>query len=78
MSTIVDIDVLSRLVGGALAAAILVTTAFAFGIYGAASFGEARRAGRAVAAGAYGAFTVIAFGAFAAGVVFGITVLTSK
>jgi len=78
MAAIVETDVLLKLVLSAFAAGIGITSVFGLVIYGSTRFADLRRDGRGAAAGAFAVFTVVCLAAFAAAVVFGITVMTSK
>jgi hypothetical protein len=74
----VDWESLLELIWVAPLAVIAVAITFSLSIHGVARANDARRAGRAGAATAYGALAVAAGLAFAATVVFGILILTSK
>jgi hypothetical protein len=74
----VDTDALLQLVWVAPLSAIIVALTFSLIIHGAARSGDSRRAGRPLAATAYGALAILAALAFAATVVFGVVVITSK
>ncbi len=74
----IDTEGLFELIWTAPLAALVVTLTFALCIYGAARAGDSRRLGRTVAATAYGALAVVAAAVFAASVVFGVLIITSK
>ena len=69
---------LVELVWVAPLAVIVVSLTYALFIHGAARASDSRRAGRSGAATAYGALAVVAGLAFAATVVFGVLIITSK
>ena len=74
----IDTDALIELVWAAPLATIVVALTYSLFMVGAARANDARRAGDAVAATAYGALAVVGFVAFAAAVVVGVLVITSK
>jgi hypothetical protein len=76
--SIVDTKALLQTVGYSLAAGIGVTLIFSIAIFGVARFAEMGREGRTVSAVAFGALAVLAGAAFAAAIVLGIIVMTSK
>ena len=78
MLAAVDTKALLQLVWVAPLAALTVALTFSLVIHGAARSSDARRAGRSAAATAYGALAVLAALAFAAAVLFGVLVITSK
>jgi hypothetical protein len=78
VATIVQTDVLWKLIVAALAAGIGITAVFAVAIYGSTRFLDFRREGRDAAAWAFGAVAALAVGVFAAAVAFGIVVMTNK
>jgi cation transporter-like permease len=78
VATIVQTDVLWKLIVAALVAGIGITAVFGVAIYGSARFLDFRREGRDVAAWALGALAALAVAAFAAAVAFGIVVMTNK
>jgi len=78
MGTIVQTNVLWKLIVAALAAGIGITAVFAVAIYGSTRFLDFRREGREVAAWAFGAVAVVALAAFAAAVALGIVVMANK
>ena len=78
MATIVQTDVLWKLIVSALVAGVGITAVFALAIYGGTRFVDLRRADRDVAAWAFGTLAVLAVAAFAAAVAFGIVVMSSK
>ena len=78
MATIVQTDILWKLIVAALAAGIGITAVFALAIYGSTRFLDFRREGREVVAWAFGAMAVVALAAFAAAVGLGIAVMANK
>ena len=74
----VDTKALLELVWVAPLAALVVMTTFSVVIHGVARANDSRRAGRAAAATAYGVLAVVAAIVFAAAVLFGVVVITSK
>ncbi|HEX8205363.1 MAG TPA: hypothetical protein VF587_04825 [Solirubrobacteraceae bacterium] len=74
----VDTKALLELVWVAPLATLVVAVTFSLVIHGAARSSDSRRAGKAGAATAYGALTILAAAAFAAAVVFGVLIITSK
>jgi hypothetical protein len=74
----IDTDALLELAWVAPVAAIVVSMTYSLLILGVARASDSRRAGRAGAATAYGALAILAALAFAATVVFGVVVITSK
>jgi Na+/H+-dicarboxylate symporter len=68
----VDGHLLVQVVWVSLLAGVGMSAVFSFVIVGAARAGDARRAGRTGAATAYGILAVLAFAAFAGGVVLGV------
>ena len=74
----VEWDALLELVWVAPTAVIVVALTYSLFIHGAARASDSRRAGRSGAATAYAALAVVAGLAFAATVVFGVLVITSK
>ena len=78
MATIVDVDVLLKVVAAAFAAGIGITAIFGLVIYGSTRFADLRREGSAVGAAAFATFAAVGFAAFVAAVVLGIVVMTSK
>jgi cation transporter-like permease len=78
VATIVQTDVLWKLIVAALVAGIGITAVFALAIYGGTRFLDFRREGREAEAWAVGAVAAVALAAFAAAVAFGIVVMTSK
>ena len=61
-----------------LVAGVFVTVAFSFVVLGMARSTEAARGGRGTAAIAYATVALVAFGMFAAAVVFGVQTMLSK
>ncbi|MDX6697487.1 MAG: hypothetical protein QOE65_884 [Solirubrobacteraceae bacterium] len=78
MATIIDTDVLAKLVGGAFVAGIGVTAVFGLVIYGSTRFTDLRREGNAVGAAFFAVLATVALLAFAGSVVLGLVVMTSK
>ena len=74
----VEWDALLQLIWVAPVAVIAVAVTFSLCIHGAARASDSRREGRAGAATAYGALAIVAALAFAATVVFGVLIITSK
>ena len=77
-ATIVDTKALLQSVGSAVVAGIGTIAMFCIVIFGTARFADMSRSGRATAAVAYGIFALIALAAFAAVIVIGIIVMTTK
>jgi hypothetical protein len=78
MATIVDTDVLLKVVGASFAAGIGISAIFGLVIYGGTRFADLRREGNAVGAGAFAVFAAVGSVAFVAAVVYGIVVMTNK
>jgi hypothetical protein len=76
--SIVDTKALLQTVGYSLAAGIGVTFIFSIAIFGVARFAEMGREGRSASAVAFGGLALLAIAAFAAAIVLGIIVMTSK
>ena len=74
----VDTEGLLELIWAAPLAALAVALAFSLVIHGAARSSDSRRAGRGLEATAYGALAVVAAVVFAAVVVLGVLIITSK
>jgi hypothetical protein len=74
----IDTEGLVELIWTAPLAALVVTLTFALCIHGAARASDSRRDGRPAAATAYGALAVVAAAVFAATVVLGVLIITSK
>ena len=74
----IDTDALLELVWTAPLAALVVALTFSLCIHGAARASDLRRSGRNGAATAYGALAVVAAAAFAATVILGVLIITSK
>ena len=74
----VEWDALLQLAWVAPLATLAVATTFSLVIHGVARANDSRRSGRTGAATAYGALAIIAAAAFAAAVVFGVLIITSK
>ena len=68
MATVIDVQVLWKLVASSLAGGVGVTFAFSVAIYGATRFVDLRRDGHSIFAGAFAAIAVLALAAVAAGV----------
>ena len=77
-ATVVDMDVIWRLVVASLAGGIGAATTFSVVILGATRFVDLRRGGRSVAAGLFAALSVLALAIFVAGIVYGVSVVSSK
>jgi len=78
MATIVDTEVLGKLIGAALLAGIGVTAIFGLVIYGSTRFADMRRRGSTAGAVLFGALGVLALLAFAGSVVVGLAIMTDK
>ena len=78
LAAIADTNALLKVVAASFIAGIGISIAFSLVILGVSRSGEQRSRGHAVAAGAYLAVAVLAFGAFGAGLVYGISVMASK
>ena len=78
MATVIDVQVLWKLVASSLAGGIGVTFAFSVAIYGATRFVDLRRDGHSIFAGAFAAIAVLALAAVAAGVVWAVSILAEK
>ena len=78
MATIVQTDVLWKLIVSALVAGVGITAVFALAIYGGTRFSDLRRADREAAAWAFGTLAVLAVAAFAAATAYGIVVMANK
>ena len=74
----VDTKALLQLAWAAPLATLVVAVTFSLVIHGVARASDSRRAGKAGAATAYGVLAVVAAAAFAAAVIFGVLVITSK
>jgi hypothetical protein len=78
LATIVDWSDLLQTIGASIIGGIGITVAFSVVIRGAARFGELSREERPGRAGAALLTSGVAFAVVAAGVVFGIVVMTTK
>ena len=78
MATIVDTEVLSKLILGAFVAGIGVTAAFGLVIYGSTRFADLRREGNLVGAAFFGAVALLALLVFMGAVVLGLAIMTDK
>lgn len=78
MATILDTEVLGELVLGAFVAGIGITTVFGLVIYGSTRFADLRREGNAIGAAFFALVAALGLLAFAAGVIFGLLVITNK
>ena len=78
LAAIADTNALLKVVAASFIAGIGISVAFALVILGVSRSTEQRSKGHSVAAGAYLAVAVLALGAFAAGLVYGIIVMASK
>ena len=74
----VDTKALVQLIWVAPLAALIVALTFSLVIHGVARASDSRRAGRGGLATAYGALAILAALAFAAAVLFGVIIITSK
>ena len=74
----VDTDALLQLAWVAPLATLAVAVTFSLVIHGVARSNDSRRSGKNGAATAYGALAIVAAAAFAAAVVFGVLIITSK
>jgi hypothetical protein len=77
-ATIIDTEVLAKLVAAALAAGIGITAVFGLVIYGSTRFSDLRREGNAVGAAVLAVFAVAAFLVFAAAVALGLAIMLRK
>ena len=78
MATIVDMDVLMKVVGAAFAAGIGITAIFGCVIYGTTRFADMQREGNTPGAAVFGVLAAVGFAGFVAAVVYGIFVMTNK
>jgi hypothetical protein len=74
----VDGGLLLQVVWVSMLAGVGITALFSLVILGSAKAGDARRAGHGVAAAAFLALAVVAFGLFAVGVVLGVQTMIEK
>jgi hypothetical protein len=77
-ATIVDWSDLLQTIGASIVAGVGITIAFSVVIWGTARFAELRREGRTAEAGLPLTVSGLALAVVAAGVVFGIVVMTTK
>lgn len=77
-ATIVDWSDLLQTIGASIVAGVGITIAFSVVIWGTARFADLRREGRTAEAGLPLTVSGIALAVVAAGVVFGILVMTTK
>ena len=77
IATVVDWGALLDVVLYSLGAGVGLTIAFSLAILGATRLGEKRRDERGTEAVAYGVLAIMGLGLSAAGIVFGIVVITS-
>jgi hypothetical protein len=77
-ATIVDWSDLLQTIGASIVAGVGITIAFSVVIWGTARFADLRREGRTAEAGLPLTVSGIALAVVAAGVVFGIVVMTTK
>ncbi|HEY0279130.1 MAG TPA: hypothetical protein VGC32_12765 [Solirubrobacterales bacterium] len=77
-ATIVDWSDLLQTIGASIAAGVGITVAFSVVIWGGARFADLRREGRTAEAGLPLTISGLALAVVAAGVVFGIVVMTTK
>jgi hypothetical protein len=78
IAAIVDTDVVLKIVAAAFAAGVGISGVFGIVIHGGARAADHRRDGRNALAAVYGAVSGIAFAAFLAAVVIGLTIVFSK
>jgi hypothetical protein len=78
LATIVDSKALLQSVAASVIAGVSITAIFCVAIFGFARFADMNRGGRTGAAAAYGVLAGLSLVAFAAAIVFGIIVMTSK
>ena len=78
MATLLDVQVLWKLVASSLAGGIGVTLAFSVAIYGTTRFFDLRRAGHSIVAGAFAALAAIALAGVAGAVVWAVSILAQK
>jgi hypothetical protein len=77
-ATIVDWSDLLQTIGASIVAGVGITVAFSVVIWGTARFADLRREGRTAEAGLPLTVSGVALAVVAAGVVFGIVVMTTK
>lgn len=77
-ATIVDWSDLLQTIGASIVAGVGITIAFSVVIWGTARFADLRREGRTAEAGLPLTVSGVALAVVAAGVVFGIVVMTTK
>lgn len=75
---VVDWAALGDVVWASLVGGVLVTAAFAVGLYGAIRAFDARRSGQMALAYGYWAMMVLGMGSVGAAVVFAIVIITNK
>jgi hypothetical protein len=78
MATLIDVQVLWKLVASSLAGGIGVTLAFSVAIYGATRFLDLRREGHSIVAGGFAALAALALAAVAAAVIWAVSILAQK
>jgi hypothetical protein len=78
IATVIDTDALLRVILASITAGVGVSISFPLVILGVTRYGDERRNGRAIAAGAYLTLAVLSFAGFALGVAYGISVMASK
>ena len=78
LAAVIDAGALLRVIAFSLVTGVGVTAVFATAIQGATRFSDMRRAERPVAAAAFATLMVLALGLFAAAVVAGLVVMTTK
>ena len=78
MATIVDVDVLMKVVGAAFVAGIGITAIFGCVIYGTTRFADMQREGNTAGAAVFALLAAAGIAAFVAAVVYGIVVMTNK
>ena len=77
-ATIVDTHALLKVIAAAFLAGVGVSITFSLVILGVTRSGDQRGRGHGTTAGAYLALAVVALAVFAAGVVYGISVMAKK
>jgi hypothetical protein len=78
MATLIEVQVLWKLVASSLAGGIGVTLAFSVAIYGVTRFVDLRRDGHSIFAGAFAALAVVALAGVAGAVVWAVSILAQK
>jgi hypothetical protein len=78
LATLVDVDVLLKIVGAAFGAGIGVSLVFSLVIYGGTRFVDLRRQGNQVGATFFAVTAIVWAAVFVAAVVLGLTIMTQK